>query len=126
MNLENNTRSCGECTKCCDGWFSGEIKGYAFGNIDGKRVPCNFVSDGAGCTIYEQRPKSPCRNYKCEWLKNPEVPDHFKPSISNVMVTRRGFSYYVITKAGDEFNNEVIEWWTEYCKINNFKLDYDN
>lgn len=118
-------RVCGECTKCCDGWFSGNIQGYQFGNIDGKLIPCNFLLEKTGCGIYSERPKNPCKNYNCEWLRNPEVPEHFKPNISNVIVTRRGFKHYVITKAGDEFNSEVIDWWVKYCKDNNFKLAFE-
>ena len=29
-----------------------------------------------------------------------------------------------LTKAGEIINNEAIDWWIEYCKINNFKLLY--
>jgi hypothetical protein len=124
MNLEDNKKSCGDCTKCCDGWLSGKVQGHSFGNIGGTRIPCNFVLQGSGCGIYEQRPKNPCRNFQCAWLKIPEVPEHLKPNLSNVIVTQRGFGIYELTKAGETINNEAIAWWIEYCKINNFKLVY--
>jgi len=124
MNLENNKKSCGDCTKCCDGWLSGTVQGHPFGNIGGTRIPCNFVLQGSGCGIYEKRPKNPCRNFQCAWLKIPEVPEHLKPNLSNVIVTQRGFAIYEITKAGETINSEAIDWWMEYCKINNFKLIY--
>ena len=119
-----STRECGTCTKCCDGWLSGSVNGYNFGIIDNKRVPCNFVLECVGCKIYDERPKKPCQNYKCEWLVNKDVPEHFKPDTSNVLVTKRGNKYYELTNAGEKVNSEVLEWWIDYVKKNNFKLSY--
>jgi hypothetical protein len=125
MTLQKNEKVCGECTKCCDGWFSGNIQGHSFGSINGKIIPCNFVIEGNGCSIYENRPKSPCRNYKCEWLRNTEMPNNFRPDLSNVIISRRGFSYYVVTKAGKDINQDVIDWIENYCNKNGFKVSYE-
>jgi hypothetical protein len=35
-------------------------------------VPCHFKKNG-GCGIYKDRPKNPCKQYKCEWLKDIEI-----------------------------------------------------
>ena len=123
-------RSCGSCTKCCDGWLSGTVNGFDFGFINDKRVPCNFVEECSGCTIYENRPKNPCKKYNCEWLTNKDIPENFKPSISNVIITKRGYKYYEIVRAGETYNKDVKEWFIEYAKKNNFRLthyeDYDS
>lgn len=62
--------------------------------------------------------------YKCHWLTNPDVPEHFKPEISHIMPTRRGQNYIVLTNAGPNPNQEVIEWYKGWCSENNFNLAY--
>ena len=62
-------RSCGSCTKCCEGWLSGEALGHKF--YPGK--PCHFIAIGKGCSVYAKRPQEPCVSYKCGWISNEAV-----------------------------------------------------
>lgn len=124
LPIVSNKRECGDCTKCCEGYTSGAAYEHKFGNIDGVRVPCFFVEQGVGCKIYADRPISPCQTYKCEWLANPDVPEEFKPNKVDVIVSRKGRSYFVTTDAGDNPQDKVKEWWIEYTKSKNFNLSY--
>lgn len=60
-----NFRSCGECTACCSGQLAGEIYGHKM--FPGK--PCYFLK-GKKCSIYENRPVSPCQKYQCAWSQH--------------------------------------------------------
>jgi hypothetical protein len=119
-------RECGDCTKCCEGWMSGAAYEHKFGKIDGVRTPCFFLEQGLGCTIYEDRPQNPCAAYKCQWLVNPDVPEDFKPNNKHYIVSKKGRSYFVITRASSENTDdeEFINWWIEYVTKNNFNLSY--
>ena len=76
------TRECGECTKCCEGYLHGETdlvmkNGKTF-KLGG--APCPIVQLGKGCGDYENRPETPCRGFRCEWLRQPDVyPDEMRP-----------------------------------------------
>jgi hypothetical protein len=124
LPIVSNKRECGDCTKCCEGWFSGAAFEHKFGSIDGVRTPCFFLKQGEGCSIYEDRPYSPCQTYKCEWLVNPDVPEEFKPNKVDVMVSKKGRSYFVATDAGDNPQDKVKLWWLEYVKSKKFNLSY--
>jgi Fe-S-cluster containining protein len=39
-----------------------------------------------GCGIYASRPKL-CREFSCEWLKNPKLGDHWFPATSGMILT---------------------------------------
>lgn len=123
-NGETFKRECGGCTKCCEGYFYGYANGHKFGVLDGVRKPCFFVEQGVGCKDYENRPTNPCKNYKCQWLINPDVPEEFRPDKVDVMVTKKGRSYFAATDAGDNPSDEVKLWWLEYAKKNNLNLSY--
>lgn len=124
LPIVSNKRECGDCTKCSDGWFSGVAYGHKFGFENGVRIPCFFVQEGVGCTIYEDRPITPCQTYKCEWLINPDVPEEFKPNKVDVIVSKKGRSYFVATDAGDNPQDKVKLWWIEYVKSKKFNLSY--
>jgi hypothetical protein len=53
------------------------------------------------------------------------MPNNFRPDLSNVIISRRGFSYYVVTKAGKDINQDVIDWIENYCNKNGFKVSYE-
>ncbi|MBO6658789.1 MAG: hypothetical protein JJ934_17990 [Pseudomonadales bacterium] len=80
MSIIANDRSCGDCTACCDGWLKAEI--------NGKKIHPGIGCEHAdrGCGIYETRPVSPCRNFKCQWLLDPNMPEWMKPSRSKVIL----------------------------------------
>ncbi len=109
MTISNVTkkRSCGECTRCCEGWLKANIKGYKI--YPGH--PCFFL--GKNCTIYKDRPLMPCQTYQCEWLKNKDFPEWMRPDISNVIITERyreDITYYEVKETGKEISSITLNW----------------
>ncbi len=102
-------RRCGECTACCDGWVAGTIRGHEMK----PGVPCHFVR-AAGCSIYEERPESPCRNFVCGWLApGSPFPDEFRPDRVGVIIIRvawRGRPAYLLRSAGRDPDERLLEW----------------
>lgn len=117
-------RTCGSCTKCCEGWLFGEALGHKF--YKGK--PCHFVAIGKGCTIYEKRPKDPCVSYKCGWLTNLDIPEWLKPETSNVIIDTReieGHSYIKLAEAGSIVSARVLNWFIQYVIKNNINAVWE-
>jgi hypothetical protein len=112
-------RSCGTCTKCCEGHLRADIKlkndtPLAFMGQDEEGFkPCPFVKVGEGCSAYDVRPDHPCSVFKCDWLTNEEMPESFKPSRSNTIFTTRimkGIEYTMLIEAGRKLDSEVLSW----------------
>lgn len=119
-------RQCGTCTKCCEGYLTGEALGHTF--YRGK--PCHFISIGKGCTVYAKRPKDPCQSYSCSWLKNKDIPEWMKPNEINAIISEKeidGIKYLEVVEAGEILNSKVLTWLFEYCMLNqiNFKWKVD-
>jgi hypothetical protein len=117
-------RSCGDCTKCCEGWLQGEALGHKF--YPGK--PCHFIAIGKGCTVYAKRPKEPCQTYKCAWLIDEDIPEWMKPSDINTILTYRevnGIPYLHIKEAGSELSSKVLSWAFLYCLRKNMNLYWE-
>lgn len=115
------SRQCGTCTKCCEGWLSGEAHGKPF--YKGK--PCHFISIGKGCSIYAKRPKDPCVSYKCDWLLNEEIPEWMKPSDINAIIDTqyiKDISYLRLIEAGETLRSNVLTYLMLYA-LNN-KLNF--
>ena len=102
-------RSCGPCTRCCDGWLEGEVRGHRM--YPGQR--CHFVAD-AGCTIYADRPPSPCRSFVCGWMQPAsELPDEWRPDRIGVIVVVthwRGAPAKILVSAGNDPGEAVLDW----------------
>ena len=115
--MSNQERSCGSCTKCCEGWLEGDAHGHDFS--PGK--PCYFLIQKKGCTIYSDRPEHPCRSFKCAWLADTSVPDHIKPNVSETifMISNQDL---ILVNAGNEAKKSTIEWAQDYSHRNNLKL----
>jgi hypothetical protein len=116
-------RGCGTCTKCCEGWLSGNAHGHSF--YRGK--PCHFIAIGKGCGIYEQRPKDPCVSYSCAWLTNADLPEWMKPSEINAIVDFRkidntDIQYIKIHEAGETLRSDVLSWLLQYALKNQLNL----
>jgi uncharacterized cysteine cluster protein YcgN (CxxCxxCC family) len=110
-------RTCGSCTKCCEGHLRGEVKGHLF--FPGK--PCHFLDLGKGCTIYEDRPKDPCVSYKCGWLVNVDIPEWLKPDAVNVIIDYRtieSYQYINLIEAGATVSAKVLNWFIQFA-LNN-------
>ena len=71
-------RTCGTCTLCCKA-LEIEVLNKAPG------VWCAHCKPGAGCTIYSRRPRE-CGDFFCDYLKNPELGEEWKPSTSKIVV----------------------------------------
>lgn len=102
-------RKCGDCTKCCEGYLSGSVKGKEF--YLGK--PCHFVAIGKGCSIYKDRPKNPCESYKCLWLVDEQLPEWFKPNEINAILDIRhidNIPFINVLEAGETLRSDVLSW----------------
>ena len=114
-------RECGSCTKCCEGFLSGEAKGKTF--YGGK--PCHFVAVGKGCSIYKERPINPCVSYKCAWLIDENLPEWFKPDYINTIIDIRkinNIQYINVVDAGSPLKTEVLSWLIMYSLNNGLNL----
>jgi hypothetical protein len=107
-------RSCGTCTACCQGWAEGEIRGHVM--HPGQH--CHFLREGA-CTIYEERPQSPCRNFVCGWLApGSPLPDDFRPDRVGVIVVSmrwRDRPAYVLLSAGNDPSPDMLAWMRSHA-----------
>ena len=110
-------KSCGSCTKCCEGWLAADIKGHNM--YPGK--PCFFVEIDKGCTIYKDRPKDPCVEFSCGWKEIEDMPDEFKPEKSGVIVVSKNRlnGYIVLTKAPNNPTPQLLSWAIIYAKSKN-------
>lgn len=65
IEARGSNRSCGGCNACCT------IQAVGAPIFEGGRKPgfcdCPHQTQGAGCGIYETRPR-PCQAYRCQWL----------------------------------------------------------
>lgn len=105
-------RSCDGCTKCCEGWLEGSANGHAF--FRGR--PCFFLNKG--CSIYDTRPHTPCRDYKCSWLADNQFPEWMKPDLVNMIinqVVKDDISYYVLVEAGSRLDVRVLSWMIQWA-----------
>jgi len=110
-------RECGTCTKCCEGYLSGEALGHTF--YKGK--PCHFIAIGKGCTVYAKRPKDPCISYKCSWLTNEDIPEWMKPSDIDAIIDMRYIEqhqFISLKEAGSPMQSRVLSWFFQYILKN--------
>ncbi|MFZ2649673.1 MAG: hypothetical protein WA210_06160, partial [Burkholderiaceae bacterium] len=85
------------------------------GEIRGHRMypgqACHFLVRGA-CSIYEERPQSPCRNFVCGWLMpNSPLPEEFRPDRVGVMVVPthwRGAPAFILVSAGRDPDESML------------------
>jgi hypothetical protein len=108
-------RQCGECTACCQGWAEGEIRGHRM--FAGRH--CHFLQQGA-CTIYDERPQSPCRNFVCGWLAPASpFPDDFRPDRVGVIIVPlrwRERAAFVLLSAGNDPGADMLAWMKAYAQ----------
>jgi len=95
-------RQCGSCSLCCKLMDVPEVK-------DPHRW-CPHVKRGiggnvtGGCSIYQSRPER-CRTFNCFWLQEPDVPEHWYPLKSKIVINAfddasgRGFVAFVVDPA---------------------------
>ncbi len=118
-----NNRSCGECTKCCEGYLRADIRGHFMGmNEDETIQPCFFLDKNKGCGDYENRPINPCQVFQCDWLTDQTMPETFRPNRANAIFTTRsirGIEYTMLLEAGRKLDSEVLSWAIEKHLSNN-------
>ena len=107
-------RQCGSCTACCEGWATGTIRGHEMR----AGLHCHFLVDRK-CTIYEERPVSPCRNFVCGWLADDSpFPEQFRPDKIGVIIIRirwRDAPAYLLLSAGRDPDPALIAWMEAFA-----------
>ena len=107
-------RQCGTCTACCEGWAAGTIRGHEMH----AGLHCHFLVDKK-CTIYSERPVSPCRNFVCGWLADDSpFPDEFRPDKIDVIIIRirwRNEPAYLLLSAGRDPDAALIAWMEKFA-----------
>lgn len=119
----DNGKSCEGCTKCCEGYLSANILGEEM--YPGKA--CRFVLKGEGCSIYEDRPKDPCRGFQCFWRASEIMPMEFKPSEVGVIVSNQeifGVPYLRLDEAGNEVPADVLSWFVTWAVGNQLNVSW--
>lgn len=80
-------------------------------------VPCHFVRDG-GCTIYDERPDSPCRSFTCAWMQpGSPLPETFRPDRIGVIIALikwRDRPAYLLRSAGRDPDQELLTWMQRF------------
>ena len=112
------TKECGTCTKCCEGWLTASINGHDM--FPGK--PCFFLEIGNRCTIYEDRPKEPCKDFLCGWLQIEDMPEEFKPENCGVIMHKKennGNPFLSITEAPLSPSAKYLSWALVYARNTN-------
>jgi len=122
--VETKGRSCDGCKKCCEGWLTANIYGFAMNPTDG---PCRFLAK-TGCGIYPVR-ESLCKVFQCDWKENNLIPYNMKPDLSNViMMTKRldKWIYIRFVLAGKDMSNHAYEYAKQLYKQGKNVVYYDN
>jgi hypothetical protein len=80
---------------------------------------CHFLSEGA-CTIYEERPQSPCRNFVCGYLApGSPFPEDFRPDKTGVIIVPmrwQGRPAYVLLAAGNDPSADMLAWMQVHAR----------
>jgi len=108
FTLRPQSRACGGCTRCCEGWLTGEAWGHHF--APGRA--CGWLGR-SGCTIYEQRPFNPCQTFLCEWKRDPAIPQWLWPRESGVILISRVLgehNYLRVIPSPGPVSDRIHEW----------------
>src|SRR5664279_683832 len=111
----NNSRACGSCTACCDGWLKIEVRGHQV--YPGKACPFSVEHR---CSIYQDRPQHPCREFICGWLVGSSpLPDWMRPDKSELIFLPanfmwRGLRVDVAVPAGERPKQKALDWLKKF------------
>jgi hypothetical protein len=90
---------------------------------------CHFLREGA-CTIYDQRPQSPCRNFVCGWLQpGSPLPEEFRPDKAGVIVVPmrwRDRPCWVLLSAGRDPDEPMLEWMRAHAQATGSPFYYQH
>lgn len=112
-------RQCGDCAACCLGWVTTRVLDQDIHL--GK--PCRFT-DGHGCTIHQQRPAEPCKNFFCGWVeKGSALPEWMQPNRCHVIVITGRISWHgrpvdILVSAGEDPDEKLLTWYRQYSITN--------
>lgn len=118
------SRSCGDCTRCCEGHLYADVKGH----IMSPGNPCPILQIGKGCSDYENRPENPCRTFNCQWISNPQVPEDLYPKTSGVLITVQQINDIKFMKlhcAPNEPTADQLTWFIMYGLKNKINIAWD-
>ena len=113
FSIVKQNRTCGDCTKCCEGWLTGEIHGFKM--YPGR--PCHFVGEGC-CSIYNERPETPCKTFSCAWKENVILPEWLRPDKSNVilvLIEQENFKYVKAIETDFDMSSPVLSYIIDFC-----------
>lgn len=112
------SRQCGSCTACCEGWLVAEI--------EGKRVapghPCHH-STPRGCAIYATRPKHPCQDFVCGWIRwHSPLPSWMRPDQCGAIVILwydwQDQKVINAVPVGEKIPEQTLNWLKDYAQKN--------
>lgn len=115
LTAKRHFRSCGDCTKCCDGHLIGEAHGKPFGN--GQKC---FYMQESKCTTYDTRPET-CKKYQCAWSQG-IIEEWLKPTESGVMISVENSQqgqFLKVIELGAPMRSDVKEYLDKWVKDNN-------
>ena len=133
VRLKIRERSCGTCTKCCEGYLVATVGDIQL--FPGK--PCHFLEMGSGCSVYEDRPVDPCRVFKCGWLSDPMIPEWIKPNLSDAIFIRYhsdpdapldtidAYEHTKLVEAGSKLGSQVLSWAVAHHTSNRINLTWE-
>ena len=101
-------RPCDSCTECCNGWLEATIHDHTMK----PGVPCKYRVN-TGCSIYVNRPVTPCKEFICQWAFDFNIPDWMKPDKVKVLCTTHKVGKHIILElreCGQTMSSEVLNW----------------
>jgi hypothetical protein len=118
------TRTCGTCTKCCDGWLGVQVHGHWV--TDGN--PCLFKKEKCGCSIYQARPQT-CQDFLCGWLRDDGTlfEEWMKPEIVNFILVYfkiEEIKWYKLITTGQKLSPLMLSYVIQKAIRQNINLEY--
>ncbi len=118
------TRTCGTCTKCCDGWLSVDV----YGNKVNVGNPCIFKKESCGCSIYQDKPIT-CKEFLCGWIRDDGTmfEEWMKPEIVNFILVYykvEELNWYKLVQAGEDINTLMLSYVIQKALRQNINLEY--
>jgi hypothetical protein len=102
-------RACGDCTLCCKIMAIEALAKPA-------NLWCPHCRPGRGCLIYADRPAE-CQTFRCVWLVNDRLRQHWKPSRSKLVLTTSDDGIEIRCDPGfpdawrkEPFRSEIQQW----------------
>lgn len=109
-------RVCGECRSCCEGWLSGRIRDH-----DMKPGTSCYFLKAKGCSIYADRPESPCRVFVCGWLMTDSpLPEGYRPDQLGVIfvpILWRDRRAWILVPAGKDPDENLMAQMRNHTQL---------